>query len=256
MAPGNFALVLTLLGGVSLFGGEAMIFCYIASFFLAPTVFFLIPGAQLELIELGRKWQVRKSHIVMTVVLAILGGMLVGGWGFLSNTYALGGETLRYNWAFDSKPWYFFSYNSQMNAATNDWLATQNAAGAVAPDAPAATGIDPVWYAYGFAAGGTVIISLLRQAFAGFWFHPIGWVLGTTANTGAILDYIWGSALIAWVIRGSVLWLGGGQTVRKKLQPFFIGVFLGAVIAELVIGVHGIYLRSINVQNIFPVLQP
>jgi hypothetical protein len=247
-APGNFALFMTLLGGVTAFGPEAMLFAYTASFMLAPTVFFLIPGAQLEAVELGRRWNVRPSHMLATIMLAVIGGMVIGGWAFLSNAYALGGEQLRYTWAFDSKTWYFFSYNMQMAAATNQM---QPATGQVQGG-----GVDAVWYAYGYAAAGTIIISVLRQMFAGFWFHPIGWVLGATANTGAILDYIWTSALAAWVIRGVVVWIGGGQTVRNKLQPFFIGVFLGAITAELLIGVHGMYLRSINVQTIFPVLAP
>ncbi len=241
MAPGNFALFMTLLGGISLFGPQMMMFCFIASFMLAPTVFFLIPGAQLELIELGQRWRVKRSHLLASCMMGIIGGVVIGGWVFLSNAYAIGGERFRYNWAFDTKWWYFFPYNVQMNAATNAWLGTRSTT---------LGGIDPSWWAYIYSAGGTLVATLLR--WAGFWFHPIGFVLGSTN----FMDYIWGSALAAWIIRGVVLRLGGAAAVRNKLQPLFIGVFLGAAMGELLVGVHGTYLRYLGIERIFPVLAP
>ena len=38
--------------------------------------------------------------------------------------------------------------------------------------------INPMGGAMAFAAGGTVATTVLRQFFAGFWFHPIGFILG------------------------------------------------------------------------------
>ena len=255
MTPYNLALFMTVMGGISTFGPQAMLFCFVASFCLGPTVFFLIPGAQLELVELGQRWRVNGRHLVTACVLGVVGGMVIGGWVFLSNAYALGGQTSRYGWAFDTKPWHFFAYNTQMNDATNAYLAqVKGAAGAsvAAKAAETTTGVDPAWWAYGYAAGGTILVTALRQVFAGFWFHPIGFVLGSTD----FLNYIWGSALAAWLIRGAVLWMGGAATVRNKLQPFFIGVFLGGVLAELVIGVHATFLRAAGIEKIFGVLAP
>jgi hypothetical protein len=243
-APGNLALFMVLLGGISSFGAETMLFCYIASFMLAPTVFFLIPGAQLELLELGRRWQVTPRHLVMAAVIGIVGGMVIGGWVFLSNAYALGGETSRYGWAFDTKWWYFFSYNQDMTAATNEYL------GQAAETT--GTAVSPAWVAVGITALVTVLVTVLRQVFAGFWFHPIGFVLGSSD----FMNYIWGSALTAWVIRTVVLRLGGAATVRNKLQPFFVGVFIGAVLSYLVLGVHAAYLRAIGIDKIYPILTP
>jgi hypothetical protein len=242
--PQNMTILALLMGSVSMFGSSTILFFYVMSFMLAPTVFFLIPGAQLELVELGQRWSVRPRHIMTAAVLGALGGMIIGGWVFLSNSYALGGETTRYGWAYDAKPWYFFSYNQEVASATNRFLG--NAGG------ESAHSIDPQWYAMGYAALGTVFITVMRQNFAGFFFHPIGFVLGSTN----FMDYIWGSALTAWVIRGVVVWMGGGAAVKEKLQPFFIGFFLGAAIAELLIGIHGVYLRSIGIEQIFPVLLP
>jgi hypothetical protein len=85
-----------------------------------------------------------------------------------------------------------------------------------------------------FSASVAALLAILRQIFAGFWFHPIGFILGTTACVGDI----WGSALLAWMIRYFVLWIGGAATVRNKLQPFAIGLFLGGALAEFMIMIY------------------
>ncbi len=244
-APYNLALFMALFGGIGAFGPEAMLFCYVASFMLAPTVFFLIPGAQMELLEMGKRRRVQPRHLVYAALLGIVGGMVVGGWVFLSNAYALGGETSRYAWAFDTKWWYFFSYNQDMTAATNAYLG-QTAAPA------AGGGVDPAWVAVGITAAVTVVLTVLRQVFAGFWFHPVGFVLGSSN----FMDYVWGSALTAWLVRTIVLRIGGAATVKNKLQPIFIGVFLGAALSYLLIGVHAAFLQAQGIDKIYPVLRP
>ncbi len=241
-APRNVALIMVLLGGVSAFGGSSIVFCYLISFMIAPTVFFLIPGAQMEIIELGRRWNIKRSHIVGVVVLGILGGIIIGGWVFLSNAYALGGESLRYNWAFSTKPWYLFTLNKEMDVATTNFFSQTATDG----------GLSKGWFAFGYAAIGTIILTVLRQAFAGFWFHPVAFVLGS-AN---MLDYIWGSALTAALIRWIVLKIGGAATVREKLRPFFVGVFMGGCTAYLLLGIHMIYLRHLGIEKVYPILLP
>jgi hypothetical protein len=190
-----------------------------------------------------------------TVVLGLAGGMLFGGWVFLSNSYSLGGESLRrYAWAYYEKSWYFFDFNTNLDAATTAMLAQRaadaSAAAGVTPAAagPAvAAGVPPETWAYAYGAGITTLLTVLRQAFAGFWFHPLGFILGTTR----IMDYIWGSALVALVIRSSVLWFGGAATVREKLRPFFIGVFLGAITTFTIWGLYGLYLLGHDVERIY-----
>jgi hypothetical protein len=244
-APWNLALFLGLLGGVWRFGPEAVMFCYLASFMLAPTVFFLIPGAQMELLGLGRRWNVRPKHLVICAMLGAVGGMLIGGWVFLSNAYALSGDASRYQWAFDNKWWYFFQYNQEMGTATSRLLGQSATAGA-------STGFDPAWIAFGGSAALAMVVTILRQFFSGFWFHPVGVVIGGTD----FMNYIWGSALTAWVIRSIVLRLGGAATVRNKLQPFFVGVFLGGCSAYLVLLVHAAYLRSLGLMPAYNLLTP
>ena len=211
---------------------------------LGPTVFFLIPGAQMELLGVGKRWGVTPRHLVYCTILGVLGGMIIGGWVFLSNAYALGGNTSRYGWAFDSKWWYFFTYNQDLAVANNNFLGQVQ--GAVE------SAVDPAWWAFGISAAVTMLLAALRQVFSGFWFHPVGFILGS-AN---FMDYIWGSCLIAAAIRAVVLWLGGAATVRNKLLPFFVGVFLGECAGYLILLAHAAYLRAIGIEKVYCILTP
>lgn len=224
-SPQNLAIFMGMLGGISAFGPHAIMFCYLGSFMLGPTVFFLIPGAQMEWLELGHRARVPPGQLVAATLLGVVGGMVVGGGVFLSNAYALGGDTLAYQWAFDSKGWHFFDFNLDLSAATNRYLGH-------GPD-EAAWRLTPAWAAAALAGLATVAVAGVRQFSAGFWFHPVGIVLGPTN----FLDYVWGSALAAWAIRTIVLKLGGAAAVKNRLQPFFVGVFLGAAAGYFLLGI-------------------
>jgi len=239
--PWNLAMLIGLLGGVWRFGPEAVIFCYLASFMLGPTVFFLIPGAQMELLGLGRRWHVTPRHLVWCVLLGVLGGMLIGGWVFLSNAYAMGGDTSRYQWAFETKYWYFFYYNQNLTAANNRMIGQAVAGGS-----------DPTGIVLILSGAVSMALTVLRQCFSGFWFHPVGFVLGGTD----FMNYVWGSVLTAWVVRSVVLRLGGAATVRNKLQPLAVGLFLGSCTAYLFVLILSAYLRSVGVEAVYPILTP
>jgi hypothetical protein len=48
----------------------------------------------------------------------------------------------------------------------------------------------------------------------------------------------WGSLLAAWLVRLCVLRLGGAATVREKLMPAAVGIFLAALVG------HGLYIAG------------
>lgn len=241
--PQNLAIFVGMMGGISAFGPQAVMFCYLAGFMLGPTVFFLIPGAQMEWLELGHRARVPPVQLVAATLLGVVGGMVVGGWVFLSNAYALGGDTLTYQWSFSTKSWYFFDFNLELSAATNRYLG----------HGPAEAGwLTPAWVAAGLAGLATIAVAVVRQFFAGFWFHPVGIVLGPTN----FLDYIWGSALVAWVIRMIVLKMGGAAAVKNRLQPFFVGVFIGAATGYFVLGVIKVICAAYGVAWNAPTLTP
>ncbi len=240
--PYNAMLFVSLLGGMTVFGASGMMVCLIASGFLTVSVFFYIPGIQLELIEYGRRYRVNPRHIMIAILVGILGGLFIGGWVFLSNAYALGGKAIRYQWSFN-QGWFFGAYKTQLAQTTSEFLRAQ--AGEAA-----AGGMLPSTWAYIFGGGITLVLAVLRQLFAGFWFHPIGFVL----SSAHMLEWTWGSVLMAAVIRAVVLKFGGAATVKNKLFPFFVGVFLGSIIFVLINVGYVAHLQAVGVERIYSVL--
>lgn len=239
LGPDKVALVLVLFGGAVTFGAEAVLFGMVLSFLLGPTPFFLIPGAQMEFAELGRRMTVRPKHLVVCAVLGVLGGMFIGGWTFLSKSYSIGGADIRYRWAYDAKSWYFTAFRSEMTQATSTYMGEggDDDSGFWKPD----------YWGYAGGAVAIAIPAILRQAFPGFWFHPLGILLSSNWMAGII----WGSCLVAAVIRWVVVRLGSATTVRNKLQPFFVGVFLGCVAGHVLLFLHSAYLQSQGVERVF-----
>lgn len=229
--PANTALVLMLLGGIPFFGAEVVLLTFLASFVFSVAVFFLIPGAQLEMLELGRTYRVRPRDLMVMMALGLLGGVLIGGWIFLGHAYSSGGESMRYTWAFDSKVWYFSEFNAALTASSANDAQSWN----------------PSHWAYLFGGVVSAILAVLRQLFAGFWMHPIGFVLGPSFMS----QVIWGSLLVAWLLRFAFVRLGGGLAVRTKLQPFFIGVFIGACVSWTIWFFVGLVLRTQGADVIY-----
>ena len=81
-----------------------------------------------------------------------------------------------------------------------------------------------------FAGGGTTLTVILRQVFAGFWFHPIGFIMGPSV----MMSYTWGAIFIAFLARLIVLKVGGANMVKERLYPVAIGILLGSVVAQAV----------------------
>jgi len=237
LGPNTAILALVLLGGLEVFGSEAFLMGFVVSFFVGGTPFFLIPGAQLELTELGRRMRVRPSHVVTTVALGLVGGMFIGGWVFLSNTYAAGADAMNYQWAYSGKAWYFSEYRSSVNAAS---LAMDGRGSE-------ASGFAPSTWGYIGGGGALGVVAVLRQMFAGFWLHPLGMLLGSTF----MAKITWGSCLTAWVIRVLVVRFGGAVAVKNQLQPMAIGLFLGGLSAHLLIMIHNAWLLSRGVEQVF-----
>ena len=237
--PYNAMLFVAACGGMTAFGANSMLIALILSGFLTVTVFFFIPGTQLELIQLGRGIRLHPRHVIYSCLLGLFGGLVIGGWVFLSNAYALGGDAIPYQWSFNQN-WFFSSYKVSLVTAT----AQMNS-----PDA--AAGTDYGVYAMLGSGGLVMVITMLRQLFSGFWFHPVGIILGTSH---LLSDFGWGSILAALIIRFFVLKLGGAMAVRNQLKPFFIGTFLGCMAVVMIFHAVAMYLKSTGATQIFGVL--
>lgn len=234
--PYNSMIFISLLGGMTMFGVSGMLLIQLLAGFLTVSVFFLIPGAQLECIHFGRKLKIRPSHIVITIFLGVFGGLFIGGWVFLSNAYALGGDSINFQWAFQQF-WFFNSFESSLSEATRMLNSSSSTIDATK------------WgdVTIGISAVVTAIIAILRQILSGFWFHPIGFIIGSSHMAEAF----WGSLLVAWVIRSIVLKISGANAVQKKLKPFFIGVFLGSIFVIVIFDGIGACLYKNNLAHFF-----
>jgi len=218
--PAIIALVVGLVGGMKVFGPEATMFALFVSAIIGAHAFFLIPGLQLEFLALGRVFNLRRRVIYWVNGIALAGGFLIGGWFFLSGAYSEGinrfPDTRDYRG--DSDEQHHFS---RWHDEATRMVVEGDEGGAV-------EGIRNSTWAAAYAGGSVGTVTVLRQVVAGFWFHPIGFLLGPMK----IMEYICGSLLVAWMVRFLALKIGGATAVRDKLFPFFAGVFLASVTAK------------------------
>ncbi|MCX5660326.1 MAG: hypothetical protein NTW19_11475 [Planctomycetota bacterium] len=240
--PYNAMLFVSLLGGMAAFGADGMMTCLIASGFLTVSVFFFIPGAQAELIEFGRRFNVTPRHLVYTSLFGAVGGLVIGAWVFLSNAYALGGDSMKYAWAF-RQDWFFSAYRGEISTATGQYLRA-------ASGQTESVGVTPSTWIYLIWGVGAAFFAVARQLFPGFWFHPIGFILGSSH----MVEGAWGSLLVAWVVRGLVLKLGGAMTLRTKVMPMAVGMFLGALASLVFFNVLSAYMLSRGVPTTYGAL--
>jgi hypothetical protein len=224
--------VLPFIGGMSFLGADGFVFAIMFFLLVANGGFYLLPGLQIESIQLGRRSHLPARQLLIAVVLGVFGGIIIGGWGHLTVTYGLGldgvGNNLPYTANFAGKP-----YTKEMNRQDKRFeesLKEQSEKETAKSEADDKKdfNISADTKAYLFGAGATALVTILRQLFAGFSFHPIGIILGPSR----MLDAAWASILMAWFIRLMVLKLGGAITVRSKLAPFAVGVFLAAVLSH------------------------
>ncbi|NLF30911.1 MAG: hypothetical protein GX591_08500 [Planctomycetes bacterium] len=253
IGPATPAVVVVMLGSIPAFGPNAVLFSGVIAWFVGQTPFFMMPGAQMELIELGRRFRVRPRHLVVACLLGVVGGLVFGGWGFLSYSYGLGGQTIKYQWAYTPKTWRTSFFVAELNKATADYTEQQAAA---ADGAEADEGwMTPSQWGLVAGAAATAAVAILRQIFPAFWFHPVGILM----SFGGLAQMIWGSCVVAWGLRMVVLHFGGAATVRSRLQPFFVGVFVGTIGAHVILMAHAAVLQSRGVDHVmnwWPFLVP
>ncbi len=83
------------------------------------------------------------------------------------------------------------------------------------------------WIAFGLVA--VVAFSLIRFRWAGFYIHPILFLVWDTYPA----NRVWMSFLIGWVAKELVVRFGGGR-VYQNLKPLFIGLIMGELLAVIV----------------------
>jgi len=84
---------------------------------------------------------------------------------------------------------------------------------------------EPNWGGWYITAGGALIMFFLmfmRTKFLWWPFHPIGFAIGPVW----IMDQIWFTVFLAWLIKLVIVRYGGLKTFRK-FRPLFLGLILG-----------------------------
>ena len=66
---------------------------------------------------------------------------------------------------------------------------------------------------------------VMRQQFLWWPFHPLGFVV----SHGRVMDGIWFTIFLAWLVKSAILTYGGVRFYRT-LQPFFLGLALGHIV--------------------------
>lgn len=225
--PGNYnvpvepLLLVPLLGGTSVFGGNGMMAMTLVTAAVVPYGFFLVPGLQLEALELGRRVGLRGSQVAVVAMLAVVAGIVIGGFVYLTAAYGFGAGKYFDGNAFGDRLGAFRTFNAELASA-------QSAMGGTRPAPNAGAAEQARLWAMALGGVATAVVTLLRQVFSGFWFHPIGLLVGPSD----MMQSVWGSLLAAWAVRLAVLRLGGAATVREKLVPAAVGIFFAALAAH------------------------
>ena len=83
------------------------------------------------------------------------------------------------------------------------------------------------WYIKGIGAGIMGVLMFLRQRFLWWPLHPIGFAIGPIW----MMDQMWFTVFLAWLIKLSILRYGGLKLYRSLL-PLFLGLIMGQFVCN------------------------
>ncbi|MHB9134093.1 MAG: DUF6785 family protein [Armatimonadota bacterium] len=236
------------IGGFASFGSTGMLVAAIASGFIFVSCFLFVSPVQIEMMELGRRFNIRMKDIGYGLTLGLLGGLFIGGFVLLCWAYGFGADNLATSWPY-AQHWYFRG-GFQPGELTADRAFVS---GTLVE--PASLVLQPKKYLEAFPdmkgiSIGAIItgfLALMRSLFMWFPLHPIGYILAPTYFGRGT----WFVCLVAWIIRWIVQRIGGAHTIRKALVPFVVGMFLACIVSILIFDAVGFYLLAHGVTNIY-----
>lgn len=156
-------------------------------------------------LKLAEQIQGSRRSLLGAIALAVLLAMGGSLWLILEMAYSYGGINL-HSFFFVSVP--------------------QNAFNFVAPKF--GTPVPVSWDGWGFTAIGAAIMTLLtwlRYTYVWWPLHPLGFATGTFY----IMNWLWFSVFLAWLLKTLILTYGGSSWYLKT-RPFFLGLILGQVV--------------------------
>jgi hypothetical protein len=133
---------------------------------------------------------------------AIVVAVVSSGWITVRNAYNIGGVTMN-SWFFNGGP-----------LACYKWVQDK----LYNPSPPNVWG----WLLTGAGLVVYLMLTAARFRYANWPFHPLGLVVGGVW----LMDTIWATCFLAWLIKAVTLRYGGPKTLRT-FRPFFLGMILG-----------------------------
>gem|GEM_PF-334096 len=232
------------LGGFVTFGTTGMLVAAIVSGFIGVACFYFVAPAQVEMMELGRRFKVRPRDVGWGLLLGLFGGLFIGGFTFMSWAYGRGADNFSYSWPY-TQGWYFVNTYSVDEAAMDSaFLAGKSVEPKIAP-LDFVHNINAKGIGIGFVL--TLFFAFLRQTFMWFPLHPLGYVVA-----GSHFGYVfWFTCLLAWIIRFVTLRIGGAHSIRRGLVPFSVGMFLACIASIIIFEIVGLYFQAHGMTTVY-----
>lgn len=144
----------------------------------------------------------RKRLLFWAMMLSVVITMVSSVWILLRLAYSRGGINCN-DWFFvgGAKAPYDFFVSKILNPSGPNWAG---------------------WYITTGGAIGMLFLMLMRARFLWWPFHPIGFAIGPTW----IMDQIWFTVFLAWLIKLAIVRYGGLK-LFQKFRPLFLGLILG-----------------------------
>jgi len=169
---------------------------------------------------------IRKRPLMWAIFLAVLVSMIGSIWITLKLAYTYGGINLQ-RWFFGGLPRTAFDFVA-------DKLRNP-----VTPDI-----VWPRWFFTGIGAAVMALLMFARHRFTWWPLHYLGFPIGDTW----VMEWVWFSILLGWLLKVLVLRYGGIRPYRR-LKPLFLGLILGQIscagmwmVVDFITGTSGNYI--------------
>ncbi|MDR3708966.1 MAG: hypothetical protein P4L33_11755 [Capsulimonadaceae bacterium] len=170
---------------------------------------------ELAAMKMGQESNTRPNRLLWALLIATVLGIVSAWWAYLHIYYEFGAGTAKVRPA-------LMTVGPGMLSHINGWLQ--------APTAPDHRAL----YAMAGGAVVMVILSVARQTFVWWPFHPVGYALAGTYS----MEYMWCPFLAGWLIKSLVLRYGGVRLCLNWM-PFFLGLILGDYVVPTLWGFWG-----------------
>ncbi|NCO40252.1 MAG: hypothetical protein COZ06_13775 [Armatimonadetes bacterium CG_4_10_14_3_um_filter_66_18] len=183
-------------------------------FFLSRGYFTSVMAYPLEFLKMSDEVGMRRRQILWVCFLALIIGLVMAFWMHLRLYYEYGANVLEGGTTEGG-------YRTSLAVSEFTEVAKQLKTPKL-PDVPRAAAVST-----GFLLASVLMIC--RMVFLRFPIHPLGYALNC-----ALSQDLWGAFLITWILKATVLKIGGVRLYRQTL-PAFLGLALGHFFASGVV---------------------